>query len=422
MPEPMTDIQGSGATIEAFTRRVAHALAGDGVRRLDWSVSLGRLVLRLEPEGLLPCELWISPDQEGQAAYMRSGAVMVLHDDAGDDAFDEASRDLLRRFAEAILVEATAEVLDALDRYPAARETFARVDPALLVRRGFSEAAIIPTRDEPSVLAALRRDLAVIEPSGDERAAVDRFWGASEKEKMVFIARSEQTVQRLQTLERELRLPATDRAGSQEELGLLLGLPRCCAARWTKDLWVPEGVPDQVFVAGAMAARAGTGPLPEMYSPLTNFLGAEVHQLSFFQHLPCSPTCGSTVARNRELLDALYDEDQRTAIRSMLSTSYLVWPDGTMTSFRIRAPFEGGEIAVADFGQEAWPETTMHKFRAAARVDLPIRRPHGQVDALRVVRDRWEVRTDGKWQALVDRTGWFRRPKPFVVLVTDERP
>ena len=122
---------------------------------------------------------------------------------------------------------------------------------------------------------------------------------------------------------------------------------------------------------------------------------AGVFGLEFFEHLPCCPRCRPTRARNRGLVEALYDDAGAARVRDALSQSVLLWPDGRFLPFRCTGS-HGGTLRAADVGR------ARGEIRPHLRDRLLAAPPNGAgcFDALRRTRRGWEGRAAGRWRRL----------------------
>lgn len=234
----------------------------------------------------------------------------------------------------------------------------------------------------------------------------------------LYCARTEAEAERLRDLDARIlrgagRDPATV-AGLRLEQGLLLGYPECCARAYAgghpvdspwHEMWLALG-PGQPQIAG---------------EPLANFLLATIYGLAFFAHVPCGPRCAATVAQNRALLDAVFDDVTRRRLLSVLGLSAVMWPGGPVWIFKAGGRLEN---AVAIEVIRELPMAELVGPRYGSRLVGPLLRSveeDAEIDALRVGARALEVRVRGRWQQVADpeRRRWRKRPAPRLALYGD---
>lgn len=426
-PRSPFDVRGPGAVIEGFCGGIRSSLLEKGVTGIRWWVKDSRLGFRLQPDHLLPFEIWVAQRaaHSSSRGYRSSDTATVSHEGSHKEELDEPTREFLVATAEAILGAVDDNVLHAIGEYADWQKSLSSISIPLLVQRGFRRAAFYSINDDQSTLAELKKQVTVLVPSPEETREFNAQWETSETDAMVFvcIAQDAATASRVHELLPKIRRPNDKPSASEiEEIGMLLGVPRCCTGQWLAVVEQSGKKPEHISIARLMMERSQNGNQITTYSPLTNLLGAKFHCLCFFEYVPCCPRCEATLINNHKMLMELYPDRQRKAILSILCSSYLVWPDGAISPFRAKRINET-EFEVTDFGVRLWPETMEVRFSKWVRDNRPARRRVvAHMDRLRFHRGRWEERVEGRWQALVDRTkGWFWKASPYVVLVTEDK-
>ncbi len=264
-----------------------------------------------------------------------------------------------------------------------------------LVASGHRPAAILNTDDAEEVLArAATAGLVAMpgDPLGED--ARGRLAGGNTRTQ-VYVAPTSDAAAHLRDLDRAVRnAPHPEIPRESHALGAALGYPDCCAWAYPHTTFEAPGEGEDVRWARNFTWRAGRGR-PGPWSPWLNFHAARVFGLEFFEHLPCCPWCKPTQARNRALVDALFDPAGAQRIRDALSQSVILWPDGRFLPFESTG-MKDGVLTVADPGVPRG-ELRPH-FAGHALTTLP--RDPGPLDALRVEPGGWEARIDGRWRRI----------------------
>lgn len=237
--------------------------------------------------------------------------------------------------------------------------------------------------------------------------------------RFLYCARTEAEAARLRDLDEAIlheagRDPLTA-AGLRLEQGLLLGYPECCARAYSSGHAV-----DSPWHEMWLALRPGQ---PQVTGePLANFLLATIYGLAFFAHVPCGPRCAATVAQNRAMLDAVFDDVTRRRLQSVLGLSAVVWPGGPMWVFRAGERVANTvaievirELPVAELVGPRYASRLVGRLLRSAEEDA-------EIDALRVGEAALEVRVRGRWREVADpeRRRWRRRPAPRLALYGDD--
>jgi hypothetical protein len=413
-------------TISSYITRLEEAAAELGVEGLRWNVFAGRLHLRVRPPALLPSYLSVEPLRADRTWLANSETLGVVHVTDAEEAqaeLEPEARELLKQLIPHLLEAAPEGLADALKAWDVRTTPVGAIDRIALVAKGFCRVESVFLDERPEVRAAAVSRAPWIGPALDDGEALTAHARElAPDDRMAICAATAEDGQRFRVVDGRLAAGGRITPEDLAEYGQLRNIPLCCLEAFDTSLL---GLPyRREHVAWLDSLRRGprtaAGPLT-VFSPLENFLAARLYHLLFFDYRPCSPGCEATHARNLCALETLYSDDDAADVAQMLTTSFVLWPDGRLVPFRCTG-VTGDVVGVADLGRVRWADRMAPKIREQVRTGLPgLERPEA-VDALRWTGSRWEVRQDARWTRLRERGRWFRTIQPQVALYDGALP
>jgi hypothetical protein len=293
------------------------------------------------------------------------------------------------------------------------KSQFPRVSVFDLVRRGLKPTASLLV-DASQVAPAEIAGIAAVALSrfGFRRDRLDNLVfvpdpgiaaAAAPVHRMLYAGSSAHEVARLQEIEASLygdsSLSPPARQKLQEELGVLLGFPGCCASAFARRAGVARSRSQGDFYSSLLAL----GWHWRLVDWRVNHVVARQYELPFLIHVPCSDHCAPTMQLVQASVDRLYDEPQRAVIREVLSQSAIVLPDDRIILLSTRpASAAEGEFAVTDFNIDRHPEVLRGPRSPTRRAAVASRviESDQQVERIRAGTGGIEVFAGGKWRRL----------------------
>ena len=269
-----------------------------------------------------------------------------------------------------------------------------RVDLPWLMNQGLKPAAIIHASDERRLEQIRERlDYSVVGTVGIAEDSTGKIVEGGSR--FVYAAQSLADAARLRTIDETVFIPGMEATPEMlQEIGLLLGFPKCCVDVFSHSHLEPTEW-DELYIDVQRLGWSG-----QIGHHLTNFVMARHFRLAFFNHVPCRLDCEATIEANEKLLEVCFEAGTREVLSRILKTSAVLWPSGHFKPFQCLGS-SAGVVSVEAVGNVAYRSLLAPGREPYVNAPIHRRGSAGDIDALCVRRRRLRYRAQGKWTKAV---------------------
>lgn len=212
-------------------------------------------------------------------------------------------------------------------------------------------------------------------------------------DQLLYISRDPKIAERLRDLDvimwSQGPFPEEKNIAMRREQGELLGYPACCVERFSED-HLESDLDECYFPLWRMFKEVAVG------HPYTNFLIQDMLRVQLVTHVPCGYDCSATIEKAGGVFEGLLQAGVHDLVRSLLSICVVIWPDGELLPFRLRAKKEDF-LEVEDVGKVPFRDRVIAHRR---KKFLALPDAIDNADGLRLRGMTLEYRVANRWHSL----------------------